>query len=107
MIRRLAVKYNTVIFDLDGTLLDTLDDLTDSVNYAMSGMGWPLRDRKDVRLFLGNGIKRLMELCSPEGISGEEFDKAFGISIDGADITPENFNTLDDIVEMVKKNGAQ
>ena len=36
-----------------------------------------------------------------------EFDKAFGISIDGADITPENFNTLDDIVEMVKKNGAQ
>jgi len=79
MIRRLAVKYNTVIFDLDGTLLDTLDDLTDSVNYAMSGMGWPLRDRKDVRLFLGNGIKRLMELCSPEGISGEEFDKAFGM----------------------------
>jgi len=73
------VKYNTVIFDLDGTLLDTLDDLTDSVNYAMSGMGWPLRDRKDVRLFLGNGIKRLMELCSPEGISGEEFDKAFGM----------------------------
>ena len=36
-----------------------------------------------------------------------EFDKAFGISIDGADITPENFNTLDDIVEMLKKNGAQ
>ena len=63
------------VTDLDGTLLDTLDDLTDSVNYAMSGMGWPLRDRRDVRLFLGNGIKRLMELCSPEGISGEEFDK--------------------------------
>lgn len=36
-----------------------------------------------------------------------EFDKAFGISIDGADITPENFNTLDDIVELIKKNGAQ
>ena len=36
-----------------------------------------------------------------------EFDKAFGISIDGADITPENFNTLDNIVELVKKNGAQ
>lgn len=71
------MKYTTVIFDLDGTLLDTLDDLTDSVNYAMSSMGWPLRDKKDVRFFLGNGIKRLMELCSPNGIDEEEFDKAF------------------------------
>lgn len=73
------MKYNTVIFDLDGTLLDTLDDLTDSVNYAMSAMGWPLRDRRDVRLFLGNGIKRLMELCSPQGISEEEFNEAFAL----------------------------
>ena len=36
-----------------------------------------------------------------------EFDKAFGISIDGADITPTNFNTIDSIVEMLKKNGAK
>lgn len=36
-----------------------------------------------------------------------EFDKEFGISIDGADITPENFNTVDSIVEMLKKNGAK
>ena len=36
-----------------------------------------------------------------------EFDKAFGISIDGADINPTNFNTLDAIVEMLKKNGAK
>ncbi len=71
------MKYTTVIFDLDGTLLDTLDDLTDSVNHAMSSMGWPLRDKRDVRFYLGNGIKRLMELCSPKGISEEEFDKAF------------------------------
>lgn len=73
------MKYTTVIFDLDGTLLDTLDDLTDSVNYAMKAMGWQLRDRKDVRLFLGNGIRRLMELCCPDGISQEEFDKAFAM----------------------------
>lgn len=36
-----------------------------------------------------------------------EFDKTFGISIDGADITPENFNTIDNMVELVKKNGAK
>lgn len=73
------MKYTTVIFDLDGTLLDTLEDLTDSVNYAMAAMGWPLREKKDVRLYLGNGIKRLMELCSPDGITSEEFQKAFSI----------------------------
>ncbi len=73
------MKYNTVIFDLDGTLLDTLDDLSDSVNHAMSAMNWPLRDKKDVRLFLGNGIRNLMQLCSPEGINQDEFEKAFEI----------------------------
>lgn len=73
------MKYTTVIFDLDGTLLDTLDDLSDSVNYAMSAMNWPLRDKKDVRLYLGNGIRNLMQLCAPEGISEEEFEKAFNI----------------------------
>ncbi|MBQ4123739.1 acyl carrier protein [bacterium] len=36
-----------------------------------------------------------------------EFDKTFGISIDGADITPDNFNSIDSIIEMLKKNGAQ
>lgn len=73
------MKYTTVIFDLDGTLLNTLDDLSDSVNFAMSAMNWPLRDKKDVRLFLGNGIRNLMQLCSPEDISEEEFDEAFTI----------------------------
>lgn len=73
------MKYTTVIFDLDGTLLDTLDDLTHSVNYSMSAMGWPLRDKKEVRLFLGNGIRNLMQLSSPEGISEDEFEKAFKI----------------------------
>ena len=53
--------YSTVIFDLDGTLLDTLDDLTDSVNFAMRTMGWKERSKKDVRSFLGNGIRVLMK----------------------------------------------
>lgn len=73
------MKYKAVLFDLDGTLLDTLDDLTDSVNFAMDSMGWQRRGREEVRLFLGNGIRRLMELCSPRNISGDEFERAFGI----------------------------
>ncbi|MCM1287044.1 MAG: HAD family hydrolase [Clostridium sp.] len=73
------MKYKAVLFDLDGTLLDTLDDLTDSVNFAMDGMGWQRRKRAEVRLFLGNGIRRLMELCSPKGISEDAFERAFGL----------------------------
>ena len=53
-------KIDTIIFDLDGTLLDTLDDLTDSVNYALEKHGLPMRSRAEVRRFLGNGAEVLM-----------------------------------------------
>lgn len=52
---------NTILFDLDGTLLDTLTDLTASVNYALSRVGLPARSRDEVRAFLGDGYKVLME----------------------------------------------
>lgn len=58
--------YSTVIFDLDGTLLNTLEDLTDSVNYALGVMGYPVRDIDEVRAFVGNGIKMLIERAVPE-----------------------------------------
>ena len=49
-------KYKAVIFDLDGTLLDTLEDLKDSVNYALENAGMPLRSLEEVRTFVGNGV---------------------------------------------------
>ena len=52
---------DTVIFDLDGTLLDTLEDLTDSVNYAMEKFGFPVHSIEEVRTFLGNGAPTLLE----------------------------------------------
>lgn len=68
-------KYDTVIFDLDGTLLNTLEDLTDSVNYALALNGFPVRKMTDVRKFVGNGISRLIELCIPNGLNSPQFDK--------------------------------
>ena len=60
-------KINTVIFDLDGTLLDTLKDLSDSVNFALEKYSLPQRNVKEIRRFLGNGIRRLMmESVGPE-----------------------------------------
>ncbi len=56
-----------LLFDLDGTLLDTLDDLVDAVNGALLAMGRPQRTRREIRRFLGNGTARLIELCLPQG----------------------------------------
>lgn len=55
------MKYTTIVFDLDGTLLDTLDDLWLSVNFALEKFGLPTRTREEVRSFVGNGIVKLME----------------------------------------------
>lgn len=63
----MSKPYQTVIFDLDGTLLDTLDDLADSVNYALTLHGLPARSREEVRNFVGNGVGRLVHLAVPEG----------------------------------------
>lgn len=64
--------YETVIFDLDGTLLDTLDDLTAATNAALSAFGYPLRTRDEVRAFVGNGIRKLVERALGEAASHTE-----------------------------------
>ena len=60
------MKYDAVIFDLDGTLTDTLEDLKNSVNFAMREFGFPERTTDEVRSFVGNGVKRLIDLSVPE-----------------------------------------
>lgn len=54
----------TVIFDLDGTLLNTLEDLKDSTNFAMREFGYPERSLDEVRNFVGNGVRKLIERAS-------------------------------------------
>ncbi len=61
------MKITTVIFDLDGTLLDTLGDLTDAVNYALTAYEMPQRSIDEIRQFVGNGIRRLMQRAVPNG----------------------------------------
>ncbi len=65
---------NTIIFDLDGTLLDTLADLTNSVNYALETYGLPTHSQERVRQMVGNGVTVLMERAIPGGRSFAEFD---------------------------------
>ena len=68
---------NTVIFDLDGTLLDTLDDLTDSVNFALDKSGFPLRTKDEIRRFVGNGVRVLIKRAVPEGTDDSAYEICF------------------------------
>jgi phosphoglycolate phosphatase len=70
-------KYNTFIFDLDGTLLNTLDDLANSTNYALRWAGMNERSKDEVRQFVGNGVKKLMERAIPDGLSNPQFDVTY------------------------------
>ena len=71
------MKYNTYIFDLDGTLLSTLEDLKNSCNFALVSFGLPERTLEEVRQFVGNGIELLMKRAVPNNTDNELFTKVF------------------------------
>ena len=68
-----------ILFDLDGTLLDTLDDLYDAVNFVLRQMGFPERSRQEIRHFVGNGAYRLLEQALPGDPAPEQVEKALEI----------------------------
>ena len=69
------MKY--IIFDLDGTILDTLQDLTNAVNYGLKYFNLPEKDLSFVRLAIGNGTKVLIKRCTPVDISDDIRDQVF------------------------------
>ena len=68
-----------ILWDLDGTLLDTLEDLMDGVNYALSQFGYPERTREEIRRFVGNGARNLIGRSVPEGADPEPVFECFQI----------------------------
>lgn len=68
-----------IIFDLDGTLLDTLIDLQKAVNFALSHFNYPLRSIEQVRKDIGNGVAKLVERSIPQGILNENYQKCLDI----------------------------
>ena len=100
---------NTAIFDLDGTLLDTLDDLCNSVNYSLRTNNFPERSLAEVRTFVGNGIRLLIERSVPEGTSKELIDKTFECfktyyAVHCNDKT-KTYPGVMDMLKELKKNG--
>ena len=70
-------QYETYIFDLDGTLLSTLNDLAASTNYTLRTHHMPERTLDEVRQFVGNGVKKLMERAIPGGTDNPDFDNTY------------------------------
>ena len=74
-----AMAYRTVLFDMDGTLLDTLEDLRESTNHVLRELGHPERSLEEVRRFVGNGAEMLIRRAVPDGTGEEEILRALGM----------------------------
>lgn len=102
----------TIIFDLDGTLLDTLADLADSANYTMEQMGYQTYPLESYRYFVGNGVPKLLERCLPEDKRTEEnisaarklFSEYYNIHF--ADKT-RPYDGVNELLENLKKSGVK
>ena len=105
------MKFNTVIFDLDGTILDTLCDLRDSVNFALTINGLPCRSTEEIRAFVGNGIRLLVERAVPENTDKETVDKCFidfkeHYKINSANST-KPYDGIIDVLHQLKGKGVR
>ncbi len=104
-------RYHTIIFDLDGTLLDTLEDLADAVNVALVRHGYQERTIDEVRAFVGNGVKKLMQLAVPGGEAAPDFEEVLddfrSWYAAHADIRTKPYEGIIRMLEVLKGHGIR
>ncbi len=103
--------YRCVIFDLDGTLLNTLDDLANACNYALSEQRLPLHETEKFRYFVGNGIPKLIERILPEERREELYEKTHRLFCDYYDLHKKDFTRpydgITELLSRLKENGIK
>lgn len=105
------MKTELAVFDLDGTVLNTLEDLYLATNYSLEACGFKKRTREEVRAFVGNGIKRLVELSLPENAAPEDVNRVFGVfneyyAIHCADNT-KPYDGIEEVLLKLKADGVK
>ncbi|WP_206459155.1 HAD family hydrolase [Anaerovorax sp. IOR16] len=102
-------KFDTVIFDLDGTLLNSLEDLCDSTNAALKEMGYPIRTLDEIRIFVGNGVWKLIERAVPNHSSKEDVGRCFRLFETHYEKNKENktrpYEGIVELLQALKKQG--
>ena len=105
------MRYKAVIFDMDGTILETLEDMRDSVNVTMDHVGYPRRTLDEVRRFVGNGAAKLIERCMPGGRADPKFQEAmdfYRAYYDAhAQIKTGPYNGIPELVRELRNRGVQ
>ena len=103
------MKYEAVLFDLDGTLTDTLEDLKNSVNFALSQFGFPERSIDEVRSFVGNGVRRLVFLSVPEGTDEKTAEDCLAVFKayykEHSLVNTKPYDGIIPMLERLRKNG--
>ena len=98
------MKYKLAIFDMDGTILSTLDDLANGVDYALSENGLPARSKQETRAALGRGVRFLIEQSVPDGLSDAEISKVEEDFLKYYKVhSMDNTRPYDGIVELIKE----
>jgi len=98
------MKYRLAIFDMDGTILDTLEDLKDSTNYVLRQFKMPERSLEEIRNFVGNGIRTLLERAAVSGTSSTTVDEMFRVfSVYYKDHSAIKTKPYDGIVACIQK----
>lgn len=103
--------YKTVIFDLDGTLLDTLTDLKNAVNYALREFSFPERTTEEIRSFIGNGVVKLMERSTPEVTDEKTQEECLNVFrkyyLEHMSDNTKAFDGVTDILRILKEKGIK
>lgn len=98
------MKYKAVIFDMDGTILNTLEDLKNATNYSLRHFNMPERTLEEVRMFVGNGIRKLVERAVPAGTSAEKIDEVLDVFLKYYEVhSADNTSSYPGIHELVEK----
>lgn len=102
-------KYKLIVFDLDGTILDTIEDLTDSVNYALNRFNYPERTIDEIRDFVGNGIYKLIERAVPQNTEKEDVQRVFSAFDSHYKLNNSNktkpYNGINLLIDKLKERG--